>query len=182
MLKAVPVLGAHLQMLRLQAAIMIQKVWRGGAVRSDLHHSHAAAVVMQRHWRGCCQQAKYKRLQAVTVHLQARFKQRQATRRAAAQHAAIVTIQVGVSGSAVQGLAMSKRTTNKTKLFTAGQGVLINTASPASSCICSHLLQQCQFSRVPSLSQNDMKQFKQPVSTVHWQGHVIHSMQRIWKL
>lgn len=78
----------------LQAAVVMQKVWRGSLVRRDISLANSAATVVQRYWRGHAQHTKFRWLRGTTVRLQARVRQWQAVRRFAVTRAAAVAIQV----------------------------------------------------------------------------------------
>lgn len=99
----------------LQAAIVIQKVWRGSLVRRNMSLADSAATIVQRYWRGHAQHTKFTRLRGTTVSLQARVRQWQAVRRFAMTRSAVVTIQVSTPGCNCASLARSMHTTNKTK-------------------------------------------------------------------
>lgn len=86
----------------LQAAMVIQRVWRGSLVRHGISQANSAATVIQRFWRGHVQQSSFSRLQGATVSIQARVRQWQATRIFAATRAAVITIQVSSLGCMVQ--------------------------------------------------------------------------------
>ena len=78
----------------LQAAVSVQRIWRGTLVRRSICQANAAAVVVQQYWRGHIQHTKFRRLLEATVSMQARVRQWQAVRGFATARAAIIKIQV----------------------------------------------------------------------------------------
>jgi len=80
--------------LCLQAAVAIQRRWRGSWVRCYLSQQQSAALQIQRHWRGCLQYCRYKQLHSSVICIQARARQWQASRRFALMRGAAIYIQV----------------------------------------------------------------------------------------
>jgi hypothetical protein len=81
-------------MLDLQAAVAIQKHWRGCRVRTIVMQQQSAAIVIQQHWRGHAHQCTYRRLQCSTICIQTRVRQWQASMRFALMRGAAIYIQV----------------------------------------------------------------------------------------
>lgn len=84
----------HVLVPCLQAAVAVQKVWRGALARRALAQQHRAAGLIQQHWRGHVGQRRYKQLQQAATCLQARVRQWQAARAFLEMRRAAVCIQV----------------------------------------------------------------------------------------
>lgn len=67
--------------IHLQAAVRIQKHWRGHFQRYRLVQQHKAAAVVQRHWRGHTQACAYQHTRRAVIRIQSHIRCHQARHR-----------------------------------------------------------------------------------------------------